>query len=446
MKVLFLAYYFPPESSSGSFRPLFFVNHLSELGVDIHVLTARREDYLAEQPVDENLMLSLDKRVRVTRSSVVRPREALLRFRDRFFPREKERVGRLKVATGENSVPATKQDWRQAFKDTVTDLLATPDPQVGWIPSSFAAGRRIIRRERPDLIIATGSPWSGLLSGLILKKVSRCPLVLDFRDPWVSNPNFAQKGRLARRIDRFLEKAIVRNADLIVANTKRLQEDFIFRYPDLPGQRVITVTNGFEDYLPSPPGKSAPCLTITHTGALYFSRNPAALLEAVKELIESGLIARDEVRLQFVGGIQVVDSNVKELLDSRALEGVVEIIPRVSYQESLDYMTQSHVLLLIQPDFPMQIPRKLYEYMAARKPLFCITEPHGATGEIVTDYNLGYVCDNLKEDIRETFLRMSRDWKNGELPQRAAQGCDSFLNKELAAKLLCSFQSLGGSP
>jgi len=52
VNVLFLAYYFPPDLSSGSFRPFFFANHLSESGVGVHVLTANGEDFLLEQSLD----------------------------------------------------------------------------------------------------------------------------------------------------------------------------------------------------------------------------------------------------------------------------------------------------------------------------------------------------------------------------------------------------------
>ena len=50
LQILLLAYYFPPDSSSGSLRPLFLANHLREMGANVTILSAMVEDYLHEQP------------------------------------------------------------------------------------------------------------------------------------------------------------------------------------------------------------------------------------------------------------------------------------------------------------------------------------------------------------------------------------------------------------
>ncbi len=84
MNVLFLAYYFPPDSSSGSFRPFFFANRLAKSGVGVHVLTAKVEDFLPEKPLDSALSDKLNPSVEVTRCSVWRPREAVISLRNQL--------------------------------------------------------------------------------------------------------------------------------------------------------------------------------------------------------------------------------------------------------------------------------------------------------------------------------------------------------------------------
>lgn len=447
MNVLFLAYYFPPDSSSGSFRPLFFANHLATAGVGVHVLTVKVEDYLAEQSLDHKLSDKLHRGVEISRCSVWRPREALIALRNRL----KGKMGGSPHNTATFPSPAgtsTASRW-QTLKDSFTDLLVTPDPHVGWLPDCVKRGKVIIAENRPDIIYATASPWSGLLAGMLLKKTTGVPLVLDFRDPWTSNPSFKRRGRFFQAIDCRLEKLVVNAADGIIANTPTLRDDFLSKFPEVRENQVITITNGFEEYLPlakQPPDQP---LTITHTGALYFSRNPAPLLEAVKQLIENGQIASDEIRLNFIGGIEVKDETLAELLTHETLRQVISVAPRVSYDESQHYAREADLLLLVQPDFPLQIPRKLYEYMAVRKPMFCIAEPASATGRLVRDNRLGAVCNNTVHEIESSLRELICAWRNGNLKSFTDDRCDKFRNRELTSHLhdfmvgVCDRQSAG---
>lgn len=435
LKVLFIAYYFPPDSSSGSFRPLFFANHLSSMGVDVHVLTARVEDYLEEQTVDEKLLDSLSEKVRVTRTVVRRPREAVLRLRDRVSRKGGER-GSINYGS---SVPTSPngdgRSWFQLMKDSITDLLGTPDAQVGWIPNCIQQGREIVVQERPDIIFATGGPWSGMVAAARLAKSTKIPLVLDFRDPWQSNPARAGRAGIFRWLDTLLEKYVVTAAARIVANTEELRGDFLRKYPVLRDDKVVTITNGFEDYLPVIEKSNQSTLTITHTGELYFSRNPANLLQAIKNLIDSSQVKKGEISLQIVGGINIIDTNIAALLQSEALQGTVHLIPRVPYRESIRYNQLADVLLLIQPNFPLQIPRKLFEYLAAQKPLLCISEGLGATAKVVAGNGLGYVCENEVEEIERAICRLVDDWRANDLGSMSRGSFDRFMNKNLTRNL-----------
>lgn len=441
MRVLFVAYYFPPDSSSGSFRPLFFANHLTRMGVDVHVLTAKEEDYLSEQTIDEKLLSTISEQVRVTRCGVQRPREAVIAFRDRLVGK---RSSSGNDAKNQIAVSTSRQEASclQRLKDKATDLLATPDPHVGWIPDCVRRGKEIIGKEKFDLIFATGGPWSGLVAAARLKKASGLPLVLDFRDPWYSNPTAVRRAKVCRHIDLGLEKYVMNAADAIIANTEELRADFLKRFPKLSSDQVVAITNGFEDYLPALARPSGRPLTLTHTGALYFSRNPLPLLQAAAQLITSGRIGKGDFRLKFVGGIQVDDSRVSELLSSEAMTGVVDVVDRVPYAESLRYTQEADALLLIQPDFPLQVPRKLFEYMAAQKPIFCITEHQGATGKLVRCNGLGYVCENDVIAIGKNLNKLIEDWQQGQPSGFSSRRVDRFMNESLTGLLLGVFSQV----
>src|SRR6185437_13471922 len=111
--------------------------------------------------------------------------------------------------------------------------------------------------------------------------------------------------------------------------------------------------------------------TLIHAGALYLTRNPGNFLRAVERLIADGSIHQDSIRIQFVGGIEATDSRVADSL--RALGDVVENIPRVAHAAAIEMQRRASVLLLFQTGFPLQIPRKLYEYLAFSLPILGIT-------------------------------------------------------------------------
>jgi hypothetical protein len=281
MNVLFLAYYFPPDSSSGAFRPLFFANYLVELGVQVHILTARVEDYLPAQSIDGKLLDKLNRDVRISRCRVWRPREALISLRNRVAGKPSSPAH----TTGPAAHSAGTGGGWQGVKDLLTDVVAIPDPHIGWLPHCVQLGTAIISEKRPDAIYATGGPWSGLLAGALLKKLTGVPLILDFRDPWTSNPARRSSWRLFRALDEKLERAAVRAADGIIANTGSLREDFLRKYPFLDANRVVTISNGFEENRLRSESNKDECLTIAHTGELYLSRNPVPLLKAVLRLV-----------------------------------------------------------------------------------------------------------------------------------------------------------------
>ena len=98
-------------------------------------------------------------------------------------------------------------------------------------------------------------------------------------------------------------------------------------------------------------------------------------------------------------------------------------------------MLESDVLLLIQPNFPLQVPRKLYEYMAARRPVLCIAEPEGATARMVREYDLGWVVQNDYHEIIKVLKEIYGKWRDLRLVPLEEEKLEPFLNLNLAIQL-----------
>jgi len=139
--------------------------------------------------------------------------------------------------------------------------------------------------------------------------------------------------------------------------------------------------------------------------------------------------------------ISVKDGELEKLLNNPILKGTVEILPRMPYQEAAEYQKKSDVLFLIQPDFPLQIPRKLYEYIAFQKPVLGITNSNGATAGLIRENILGIVVNDCPEEIGLALESFYLQWKKGLLTVDKTS-YDEFLNRNLSKKLLKIFQEL----
>ena len=445
MNILMIAYLFPPDSSSGAFRPMHFARHLDQFGEKIFVLTAREEDFMPYQTKDSRLVEHIGDHVEIFRSRVFHPGQALIRFRDilfrdTLFNKKQDGVNEKAHALDKHGFNAPANvSVIQEIKDIVTFLLASPDPEIGWLPSALRTGLKIIKQNNIDVIYTTGGPWTPLLIGGLLKKLTGKPLIMDFRDPWVTNPVFLLRNKRIQRLERWMESKVITIADHIVANTETLKQDFLTRYPQLQAHQVTTIPNGFEEYREHQPRQNDR-LTLIHAGTLIF-RNPKYLLQAMVNVIEQNLIPKDEIQIIFLGGISTHDSELDDILKLPILHNVVKLLGRLPYQEAVQFQTTSDVLFLMQPEeFYLQVPRKLYEYMAFRKPILGITNQKGATAQIIQQYDLGMVVPDQTPELEIALKHVYDQWKQGSLRLSKANTCDPFLNKNLTAQLRAVFQ------
>ncbi|MBN2489577.1 MAG: glycosyltransferase [Planctomycetes bacterium] len=437
MNILIIAYYFPPDSTSGAFRPLLFARHLWELGEHVTILTAREQDYHADQPRDPSLLAEVEPHLDIFRARVFRPLQTLIGLQTRSA-RPPRSCTQAKPPAGSAATAADppRSSWRRRVKDLLLDCLSTPDRHLGWLPSALHVGRKLIKQRRIDVMYATGGPWTSLLIGAILKAWTKRPLLMDFRDPWVSNPYLQRKVRWLRALDAMLERRALKYADTIITNTEELAADFLERYPWLTKDSVVTIPNGFEGYSGKPAGARSGRLTLIHAGALYFSRNPRALLEAIVNVVAQQAIPQGELRLILLGELAIEDPALNALWENPIVQDVVEIVPRLPYREALAYQMASDVLCVIQPDFPLQVPRKLYEYMALRKPILGITNPGGATARTIQGLRLGMVVENRPAAIEGALKTLYAEWKRGFSDRPPPASCDRYRNANLAATLL----------
>jgi len=384
------------------YRSLEFARFLPEFGWEPLVLTVRPETMREPGILDPQPLGLLSPGTRIERTSDVQPLQAALRLRNRFAG----------GGEGQPAPPASAAlaeeppDWR----DWISDLFSLPDRQVGWFPGAAAAALGLLERETVSAIYSSSPPASGHLAALAASRLSGVPWVADFRDPWVTN-DFVPLRRTGflDPIDRCLEGRVVSDADRLVLNTEELRSDFRERYPDL-AWKFVTIPNGFdpEEEIPRPNGPSGTRpFTITHAGTLYGHRDPTPILEALSALVARGDLRPSEIRLRFLGSVAGPE-RWSPAFAAGPLSESVRFEPKVARADALRALASSDLLLLIQTGTELQVPRKLFEYLAVGKPILALVSG-GATENLLRKDGLAEIVHpDRREEIERAILRAVR--------------------------------------
>lgn len=420
-----VAYLFPPAGgigAAGSQRVLKFAKYLPRHCWQPVILTCKEEYYETYLSLDQTLLEKIRPGTPIIRTAVIRWFAKFLQSQKAIKTRVLHRQT-TPVALGAMSSTADRslgRGWYQCFKDTITDLFEIPDEEMGWFLPAVWAGLRAIKKESIDAIYSTGKPWTAHLIGLALQRLTRKPLIVDFRDPWMTNPFRTQYSALKDGLEATLEKRVIENASVVIANTDELREEFLRRFPRQPRNKFATLLNGFDpdDYSSETNPNNSDCnrfFTITHTGFLYGKRDPKIFLDAVRLLLEEQRVDRRKLKIFFTGSIEL-PYNLTEYLSANGLREVVALHDHVPHEQSLKYLLASDVLLLLQPGTKTQIPSKLFEYIGMKKPIVAISPSDGATCRLMIEEGLGPVADpDSVQEIEQVLHTLYQAWRNGSL-------------------------------
>jgi glycosyltransferase involved in cell wall biosynthesis len=202
----------------------------------------------------------------------------------------------------------------------------------------------------------------------------RRPWVADFRDPWARAPWREDRYRFAIRGAGVLERFVVSRCDRMVFVASGNRDDFARHYGAATAARFDVVPNGcdpgeFDAIGPLPVDREGP-FVLLHAGSLYGGRRlPRPLFDALRAGIAHGVIDPARFRLRFLGAERPRDDEALH-----GLASIVEFLPRVPREQSLRAMMSASALLLLQPGHTVSVPGKVYEYLAARRPILAIAE------------------------------------------------------------------------
>jgi hypothetical protein len=443
-KILIVAYHFPPDAAVGALRPLKFAKYLPHYGWEPWILTVKPSYY---EKLDESRSAEIPAQSRVFRTNVLpHPNTVYKHLKRSYYAitgRKQEFGQKLRESPPEGD-PQPRRILSKARKFLSSLLWIPPDDVLGWLPIAAARAIRLVRAHRITHIYTTNPPHTTHLVGLAIKATCNVRWVADFRDLWLFEKPF--QTRTAERVEHWMERKVVENADAIVSTTDRMADKFRRTYPAVSAERFVTICNGFDgdDFSSIVAAGNSEKFTLTYLGSFYDERTPEHLLTAVSELIVGKQIPIDALEIQLIGHCRYVKGrSTDDIAASLGLSSVVRVIDPVPYKRALEYAVNSHLLVLLAPDQPYEIPGKAYEYLASGVDVLALTE-EGATADLIRKTGGGVVLEPKDiVGIRAAVLEHYVKWTihRSGLQRRASAGARMYERRELTGKLVSVLDS-----
>ena len=394
-RVLVIAYYWPPSGGSGVQRWVKFCKYLPSEGWQPVVYAPENADYPS---LDPSLEADLPKDLEVLRGRIWEPYAAYRKL-----------LGGKNASTQVTEISSGKKTWKQRLSLWIRANLFVPDPRVGWVKPSVKSLKAYLAEHPVDVIVTTGPPHSVHLIGLQLHKALGIPWIPDFRDPW-SRMYYLKYLPMTEKTWKKLrrqEQTVLDSCSTVLACTPLVQEEFQAQ----THTPVACITNGFDEadfaerLLPRWDGH----FNITHTGLFAADGNPLALWKVLGILAASEPGFREDLRIRLVGK---VDKEILESIKAAGLSAnVVALGPQNHATAILEQRAATILILPMRNDAQYRpiLPGKLFEYLAARRPILGIGQEDGAMARVLFSAKAGITAD--WEDSAPMRAFLSNAWR-----------------------------------
>jgi glycosyltransferase involved in cell wall biosynthesis len=399
-KILILTYYWYPSGGAGVQRILKFVKYLNQFGIKPFVVTVD-ENKASYPSFDHSFEKDIPVYAEVFRTDTNEPFGIYSRL-----------LGKRSIPTGFSN--ESSPGAFQKFSRFIRGNLFIPDARKGWIKFAYEKAKEIIEKENIDVILSTSPPHSTQLSAMKLQKELGIKWIADLRDPWtdIYFYNEFRHTSAAKKKDLQFEKNVLESADRITTVSDSLKNLFVSKSRKIDPDKIFVIPNGFDadDFQNKISLVTQEKFIITYTGTIADSYNPEVFFEALKPVIDKNTEIKFVIR--FVGNLS---SGLHQYVKKLDLEKYLEVIPMVSHDESINYLMQSTILLLVIPDVKNDkeiLTGKLFEYLAAGKKIICIGPVDGDAANIINECNAGKTfCRKNENDIRTYLKELISLWK-----------------------------------
>lgn len=417
-KVLVITYYWPPAGGPGVQRWLKFVKYLRDFDIEPVLYIPENPDYPL---IDNTFLKEIPNDLIIYKHPIKEP----YRLASIFSSKKTKRIS-------SGIIQSKNQSFTEKIFLWIRGNLFIPDARKFWIKPSVNYLKGVLEKEEIDTIITTGPPHSVHLIGYYLKQTKAVNWIADFRDPWTTI-GYHKKLKLtssSEKKHKRLESTVLNSADKIIVTSATTKREF----QQITNQPIQVITNGFDSNVSMNQNLDEK-FTISHIGSMLTGRNPTKLWQVLSELLKQNSDFKNALQLQFIG---VISNDVLQSLNDLGLQNHIEVIGYVSHEKALEYQKVSQILLLVEIDSQETIgiiPGKLFEYMAAKRPILGVGPKNWEVADIVTSTKSGCIFEHSDDiALKNVLLDWFAQFQKGELSV-SSKNIEEYSRRELTRKL-----------
>jgi len=417
-RALIITYYWPPAGGPGVQRWLKFVKYFREFGVEPIVYAPENPNYPL---IDENFSSEIPSDIKILKKPIKEP----YRFAKLFSKKKTKQISSGIISKKEISV-------LEKLMLYVRGNFFIPDARVGWVKPSVKFLSEYISENPVDVVITTGPPHSLHLIGMQLHKELDVKWIADFRDPWttIHYHSSLRLSKSSKRKHKALEASVLKSADIITVTSPTTKKEFGM----ITEKPIEVITNGY-DITEKIDFEIDSVFSISHIGSLLSERNPEILWKVLAEICKENALFKNDLQLKFAGA---VSDEVKQSLENFQLLENCKFLGYVSHSEALRLQHTSQVLFLVEinrAETRAIIPGKLFEYLAAKRPIIALGPKESDIEGIIAETNSGKFFSYWDNDeLKDALLQLYKDFKSGDL-MVSSEGIEKYSRRELTKQM-----------
>jgi glycosyltransferase involved in cell wall biosynthesis len=387
MNILIISYYASWSSSVGSRRMGGLIKALASDGHAITVIGSAPPDRHRPPPTKGVQLIETPPTDRYlsARAAVTR-----VRHLGRRAPAGGSDIEPVATTGPAMKSPAPSGRVASSARNVARRWIGFPDTMWEWTSTAQRAAAQL--SVRPDLVIASAPPMAALHAASKIASEASCPWIADMRDLWTGDPN-RHTPLVLRPIDRRLERRVLSSAAAVTTVAESLADDLRRLAPAVP---VVALRNGFDDRwlrLGDEPPNEPP--TVVFTGTLT-SNTGRSLDELCDVAAELQVMRRNGSRTPTIEIYGALDPSIPALLATRSVGDVIRLNGVVSAETTRQAQHQASALLSLSWESPRDytnLPAKLFEYAAAKRPVLHLGRVETLGTRLIADHRLGFVAD-----------------------------------------------------
>lgn len=374
-KILIIAFSFYPHKSVAALRMTRFAKYLPEYNIIPYIITAKQKDKSILTTINS------ERNFKIPSSNIKYIKSPFRIYFD-------SPVSAVKFNKRLNPFSYYFNYLLRLLKD----VLLSPDKHILWSLKIIPYAYKLIKKQGINTVIITADPFSLFITGIIIKKFTKCKLILDYRDPWLSNVMSQAQTFYRKFYVKLLQQISLNTADFVIAVNQEIYDEL-----DISSNKKTIIPNGYDPELftDSEVVSKSSDFIFLYTGKLDIHShryNPIMMLKCFQNF----RVIKPEYnnsKLIICGYITPATMNS---IANKGLDTNVQLLGELSNQEAVNQGKKADALIhMVYPiKREVSMPMKIYEYIMLQKPVISINSTKGLVADVLHKTGAGFSCDN----------------------------------------------------